>query len=284
MSDKARGPFNGHAANNNTPSDSDSPRNLVIPTVIRDNDQGGRVAYDIYSRMLDDSVIFVSGMVEPNMANTIVAELLHLYYDKIKPKFEAAEEAGKPRESIEEKDRTIKMYINSPGGYVNDGLQIYDAMQLLKSEGVIIETMATGIAMSMGSILLVGGSEGHRHAWPSANIMLHQISGGSQGVQKDMEISQEESKYLNERLKDVYRAHTDLTDEQIEIIFDRDYYMRAEEAKELGIVDNVLYPHNDPRVKEMLERQNRRHMEGEEVVQEVKKTRVLRAQPPAPGT
>lgn len=274
MSKDVRRPFNDQA---------EAPSNIIIPTVIRDNPQGGRVVYDVYSRMLDSNVVFVSGMVEPNMANTIVAQLLHLYYDKIKARLDAAEASGQGIESVPEKERTIKMFINSPGGYVNDGLQIYDAMQLLQSEGVIIETHATGIAMSMGSILLVAGSPGHRHAWPSANIMLHQVSAGTQGTIKDMDISHEESRYINERLKDVYRAHTELTDAQIETIFDRDYFMRAEEARKLGIIDHIKYPHNNPRVKEMLERQNRRHMEGTEVVQEVKKTRVLREAPPAPG-
>ena len=259
-----------------TEQNDNSPSNLVIPTVVTDNDKGGRTAYDIYSSMLDKNCIFVSGQVEPNMANTIVAQLLHLYYDKIKDRLDTAQANGDEIDSVPEKDRTIRMFINSPGGYVNDGLQIYDAMQLLQSEGVIIETHATGIAMSMGSILLVGGSEGHRYAWPSANIMLHMISSGSQGPLKDTDISQEESRYLNERLKDVYRAHTDITDEQLEIIFDRDYFLRAEEAQKLGIIDNIRYPENNPRVKEMLKKQNERHMEGEEIVQKVKQTRVLR--------
>jgi len=283
MSENARRPFNGHAANDSH-DQAQGPEGAVVPTVIRDNDKG-RIAYDVYSRMLDSNIVFVTHQVEPMMANTIVAQMFHLYYDKIKPALDAAtdENGHTDLSKVPEDKRKIKMFINSPGGYVNDGLQIYDAMQLMKSEGVIIETHATGIAMSMGSILLVGGSEGHRYSWPSANIMLHQVSGGAQGTVKDMEISHEESRYLNERLKDVYRAHTDLTDDQLDIIFDRDYYIRGEEAKELGIIDHVKYPTNDPRVKEMLERQNRRHMEGEETVQEVKKTRVLREQPPAPG-
>ncbi len=277
MTDNIRKPFNGHAASNDN-----SPTNMVIPTVIRDHPKGGRVAQDIYSRMMDSNVIFVTYQVEPGMANTIVAQLLHLYYDKIKPVLDAAEESGQGVESVPEKDRTIKMMINSPGGYVNDGLMIYDAMQLLKSEGVIIETNSMGIAMSMGSILLVGGSEGHRNAWPSSNIMLHQLSGGSQGKAMDMDVSNEESQYLNERLKDVYRVHTDLSDEEIDKIFTNDYFMRAEEAKQLGIIDNVQYPENSPKVKEMLERQNRRHMDGEEVVQKVKQMRVRRDNNTAP--
>ncbi len=274
MSDDAKGPFNGRAGNDNSPS------NMIIPNVIRDNAQGQRVIQDIFSRMLDSNVIFVTGQVEPGMATIITAELLHLYYDKMKDKIDAAAKSGKGVEEVPESERTIKMFINSPGGYVNDGLMIYDAMQLLQSEGVIIETHATGIAMSMGSILLIAGSEGHRYAWPSANIMLHQLSGGSQGTMKDMEVSHEEADYLNERLKDTYRVHTKLTDEQIEMIFDRDYFMRPEEARELGIIDSVQYPHNKPQVKEMLEKQNHRHMDGEDVVKEVKKTRVLREVPP----
>ncbi|MCB9990059.1 MAG: ATP-dependent Clp protease proteolytic subunit [Rhodospirillales bacterium] len=274
MSKTVRGPFNDESAN-------DNPSNMVIPTVIRDNDKGGRVAYDVYSRLLDSNVVFVSHQVEPGMANTIVAQLFHLYYDKIKPALDAATDSNGETDlsKVPEKNRTIKMFINSPGGYVNDGLQIYDAMQLLQSEGVVIETHATGIAMSMGSILLVAGSPGHRYAWPSANIMLHQVSAGTQGTIKDMDISHEESKYINERLKDVYRAHTDMDDEAIEKIFDRDYFMRGEEAVKLGVIDKVKYPDNNPRVKEMLERQNKKHMEDPEV----KKTRVLREVPPAPG-
>ena len=112
---------------------------------------------------------------------------------------------------------------------------------------------------------------------------LHQLSGGTQGKATDMSVSNEESQYLNERLKDHYRVHTDLSDEEIEKIFTNDYFMRAEEAKKLGIIDKIQYPENNPKVKEMLERQNRRHMEGEEVVQSVKKMRVRREVPPAPG-
>lgn len=278
MSQSLRKPFNGSA------SDASPPQGAMVPTVIRDNERG-RIAYDVYSRLLDSHIIFVTYQVEPAMANTIVAQMFHLYYDKIKPELDAAtdEKTGITDISkVPEEKRKIQLFINSPGGYVNDGLQIYDAMQLMKSEGVIIETHAIGIAMSMGSILLTGGSDGHRYAWPSANIMLHQLSGGTQGKADDMDISNEESQYLNERLKDHYRVHTGLTDEQIEIIFKNDYFIRAEEAKALGIVDHINYPQNDPKVKEMLERQNRRHMEGEEVVQKVKKTRVLREVPPAP--
>ena len=279
MSEGLRQPFNGRAQDES--AQENSPQNAIVPTVIRDNERG-RIAYDVYSRLLDSNIIFLTHQVEPMMANTVVAQMFHLYYDKIKPALDAARDPATGEtdlSKVPEEKRKIKMFINSPGGYVNDGLQIYDAMQLMKSEGVIIETHATGIAMSMGSILLVAGSDGHRYAWPSANIMLHQLSGGTQGKAIDMNISNEESQYLNERLKDIYRVHTKLTDPQIETIFSHDYFMRAEEARQLGVIDNIQYPHNDPKVKEMLERQNRRHMEGEEVVQKVKKTRVMREVP-----
>jgi len=271
MSRSIREPFNGQ-------SGADSPQNLFVPTIIEEIPGGGRVAYDPFSRLLKSNIVWVRDMVEPNMADVITSQLLHLYYDKIKPRLEAATDE-KTRvldlSKVPEKDRTIRIFINSPGGYIDDGLEIYDCMQLLKSEGVIIETNVLGKAMSMGSVILVGGSEGHRYSWPSSHIMLHQAGGGSQGKFLDADVSHEEFQYINERMKAIYRAHTDLTDPEIEKIFDRDYFMRAEEAKKLGIVDNILYPENDPRVKNMLVNENNRH-------EEFKKTRVRREVPPAP--
>lgn len=264
MSRDLKGPFNGHAG-------VDSPSNLFVPTIIEETGNG-RVAYDPFSRLLRSNIIWVRDQVESNMADIITSQMLHLYYDKIKGKIDAA--GGDPSK-VPEDQRKIRLFINSPGGYIDDGLEIYDCMQLLKSEGVIIETNVLGKAMSMGSVLLVGGSEGHRYAWPSAHIMLHQAGGGSQGKFLDADVSHEEFEYINERMKAIYRAHTGLTDPEIEKIFDRDYFMRAEEAKKLGIIDTILYPENEPRVKQMLQSENNRH-------EEFKKVRVRREVPPAP--
>jgi ATP-dependent Clp protease protease subunit len=267
----------------NDESGNIDPTSAIIPSVVRDNAKGGRVVQDVYSSLLDENVIFIRGVVESNMADTIIASMFHLYYDKMKSTLEAAKSAGTPIEDIPASQRTIKFLINSPGGVIDDGLQIYDMMQLLKSEGVIIETHVTGKAMSMGSILLVAGSDGYRHAWPSANIMLHDASGGSQGKRADMGIRQEEIDYISERMKDIYRTHTDMTEEDLETIFTKgDYFMRAEEAKELGIIDKALYPVNDPVVAEMLKRQNDRHQDGEVEPTKPKRIRVRRDDGPSP--
>lgn len=264
MSENVRKPFNGAA-------DDESPKGVFIPTIIEEGPTG-RISYDPFSRLLKSNIVWVRDMVEPNMADVITSQLLHLYYDKIKPRLEAAAANGDP---VEDKDRTIRLFINSPGGYIDDGLEIYDCMQLLKSEGVIVETHVLGKAMSMGSILLVGGSEGHRYAWPSSNIMLHQAGGGFSGKTRDAKVSMEELEYIDGRMKAIYRAQTDLKDEEIETIFTNDYFMRAEEACKLGIIDHVKYPENDAKVKQMLVDENNRH-------EEFKKTRVRREVPPAP--
>ncbi|PJB70371.1 MAG: hypothetical protein CO093_08350 [Alphaproteobacteria bacterium CG_4_9_14_3_um_filter_47_13] len=252
---------------------------FTIPTVISQTENGNAIGQDVFSRLLSDNIVYITGAnsINATMSDTVVASLFHLYYDKIKP---LLQKAGKISD-VPEEQRTIKMMINSPGGSVSDGLQIYDLMQLLKSDGVIIETHVSGIAMSMGSVLLVGGSEGHRHAWPSASIMLHQASGSSRGTAKDAAIGDHEFQYVNERMKSIYRAHTNMTDKEIDKIFDRDYFIRGEEAKALGIIDDVLYPENLPKVAAEMKKENMRHWTGEKPEGSQK---IMRLRPPSNDT
>ena len=154
----------------------------------------------------------------------------------------------------------MTMLINSPGGSVSDGLQIYDMMQFMKSEGVIIETQAKGIAMSMGSLLLVGGSKGHRYAWPSSQIMLHQVSAGAMGTNENIQTRAQQIDLTNDRLKALYKVHTNMTKSEINKVFtNQDYFMMGEEAANLGIVDHVKYPKNLPDVAKFMKKSNTDH-------------------------
>ena len=188
----------------------------LIPMVV-EKTSGGERAYDIYSRLLKDRIVFVSGEIEDEMANAIVAQLLFLQ----------AEDAKKE----------ISMYINSPGGSVTAGLAILDTMRMVKCP---VATYCVGQAASMGAILLSAGEKGKRHALPNARIMIHQPWGGAQGKASDIEITAKEILRLKEILNGILADASDKTVEEVTKDTDRDHFMSAEEAKKWGIVDKVL--------------------------------------------
>lgn len=187
----------------------------LIPTVIEQSSRGER-AFDIYSRLLRDRIVFVYGPVEDHMAAAVCAQLLFL-------------ESENPK-------KEISMYINSPGGVVTSGLAIYDTMQYIRSP---IATLVMGQACSMGSLLLAAGQKGLRGATPNASVMVHQPSGGFRGPASDIERHAEDMLKTKKRLNDIYVKHTGQPYELIEKTLDRDHFMTAAEAKDFGIIDNV---------------------------------------------
>ena len=188
----------------------------LVPTVIEQTSRGER-AYDIYSRLLKERVIFVTGEVEDNMANLIVAQLLFL----------EAENASKD----------IFLYINSPGGSVTAGLAIYDTMQFIKPD---VQTICLRQACSMGSFLLAGGQKGKRFALPNSSILIHQPLGGFRGQASDIQIHAREIQKTKDRLNNLLSFHTGKPLEQIQLDTDRDNFMTAQEAKEYGLIDEVI--------------------------------------------
>ncbi|MCI0181800.1 ATP-dependent Clp protease proteolytic subunit [Acidibacillus sp. S0AB] len=188
----------------------------VIPTVIEQTSRGER-AYDLYSRLLKDRIIFLGSEIDDDVANAIVAQLLFL----------ASEDA--------EKD--IFLYINSPGGSVSAGLAIYDTMNLIKPD---VATICVGLAASMGAILLVGGAKGKRSALPNSEIMIHQPLGGQRGQASDIKIAADHILRTRDRLNRILADHSGQPLEQIDKDTDRDFFMSAQEAKEYGIIDQVL--------------------------------------------
>lgn len=197
------------------PNPIDTVMNLV-PMVVEQTNRGER-AYDIFSRLLKERIIFITGPIEDGMASLVCAQLLFL-------------EADNPK-------KEIAMYINSPGGVVTSGLAIYDTMQFIKPP---ISTLCTGQAMSMGSFLLAAGEADMRLALPNANIMVHQPSGGYQGQATDILIHAEFTQKLKRRLNEIYVKHTGNDYETIERALERDNFMSAEEAKEFGLIDKVV--------------------------------------------
>jgi ATP-dependent Clp protease, protease subunit len=188
----------------------------LVPMVVEQTSRGER-AYDIYSRLLKDRVVFAVGPVEDYMANVIVAQLLFL--------------------ESENPDRDIALYINSPGGHVTAGLAIYDTMQFVKCD---VTTICIGQAASMGAVLLAGGAAGKRHALPHSRIMIHQPSGGMQGQSSDMEIHAREILYTRDRLNHILAKHTGQSVEKIKHDTDRDNFMKSEDAVAYGLIDSVL--------------------------------------------
>jgi ATP-dependent Clp protease protease subunit len=188
----------------------------LIPTVIEQSGRGER-AYDIYSRLLKERIIFLVGPVDDHTANLIVAQLLFL--------------------ESENPDKDISLYINSPGGSVYAGMAIYDTMQFIQPQ---VSTLCTGMAASMGAFLLTAGAPGKRFALPNARIMIHQPSGGSQGTAADIEIQAREVLFLRERLNRIMAERSGQTLEQIHRDSDRDNYMSAEQARAYGLIDQVL--------------------------------------------
>ena len=187
----------------------------MVPMVVEQSARGER-AYDIYSRLLKDRIIFLVGPVEDHMANLVVAQLLFL-------------ESEKP-------DKDIRLYINSPGGSVSAGMSIYDTMQFIRPD---VSTLCVGQAASMGAFLLAAGAQGKRYALPNSRMMLHQPSGGSRGVAADIEIQAQEILLMRERLNLLISEHTGKPIETIEKDTDRDFWMSPDQAAEYGLVDTV---------------------------------------------
>ena len=188
----------------------------LIPMVVETTGRGER-AYDIYSRLLKDRVIFLVGPIEDHMANLVVAQLLFL--------------------ESENSNKDIHLYINSPGGVVNAGLAIYDTIQFVKPD---VSTVCIGQAASMGALVLAGGANGKRHALPHARIMIHQPMGGFQGQASDIDIQAREILRLRERLNKIMVQHTGKSLKTIARDTDRDYFMESEEAMKYGIIDSVI--------------------------------------------
>jgi ATP-dependent Clp protease protease subunit len=190
----------------------------LIPTVIEKSHDGER-AYDIYSRLLKDRIIFLSGPIVDSVANSVIAQLLFL-------------ESQDPK-------KDIKLYINSPGGVVTAGLAIYDTMQYVKPD---VSTICIGLAASMGATLLVAGAKGKRFALPNSEILLHQVMGGAEGQAVDVEISARQIIKLKNKLNQILAKHTGQDLKKVERDTDRDFYLTSEEAKAYGIIDQIIKP------------------------------------------
>lgn len=190
--------------------------NALVPMVVEQTSRGER-AFDIYSRLLQERIIFLTGPVYDQVSAVVSAQLLYL--ESVNP------------------SKEISFYINSPGGVVSAGLAIYDTMQYIRCP---VSTVCIGQAASMGSLLLAGGEKGRRFALPNARVMVHQPSGGAQGQASDIEIQAQEILTIRQRLNEIYKEHTGRTLEEIEQKLERDSYMSAEEAQAFGIVDEVV--------------------------------------------
>lgn len=188
----------------------------LIPTVLEKSQYGER-AYDIYSRLLKERIIFLGGPVNDDVANVIVAQLIFLAHEDAK--------------------KDIRLYINSPGGSVTAGLAIYDTMQFIAPD---VSTICVGMAASMGAVLLAGGAAGKRLILPNAEVMIHQVMGGAEGQATDIEISARHILRMKERLNQILVKHSGQTLKKVEKDTDRDYYMTAEEAKEYRLIDEIV--------------------------------------------
>src|SRR6058998_174370 len=191
----------------------------LIPMVIEQSARGER-SFDIYPRLLNERIVFVGTPVDDQVANLVVAQLLHL--------------------ESEDPDKDISLYINSPGGSVYAGLAIYDTMQFIKPD---VSTICVGIAMSMGALLLAGGAEGKRMALPNAKILIHQVSSTFQGQATDIEIHAKEIIDVRRRLDEIIAKHAHKDLDQVRQDTERDYFMSSEEAKDYGIIDRVISEH-----------------------------------------
>jgi ATP-dependent Clp protease protease subunit len=188
----------------------------VIPMVVEQTSRGER-AFDIYSRLLADRIVFLGTPIDDEIANLLIAQLLHLESD--------------------DPDADVFLYINSPGGSVYAGLAIYDTMEFIKPD---VQTICVGIAMSMGSLLLAGGANGKRMALPNARILLHQLSGGFEGQGTDIEIQAREVIGLKRRLEEIYARHTGKTIDEVSHDMERDFFMGPAEARDYGVIDTVI--------------------------------------------
>lgn len=190
----------------------------LIPMVVEKSQMGER-AYDIYSRLLKERIIFLGDPIDDNLANTVIAQLLFL--------------------DSQDQKKDIKLYVNTPGGLVTSGMAIYDTMQYVKSE---VATICVGIAASMGAVLLAAGTRGKRFILPNAEVMIHQIMGGAEGQATDIKIRAEHILKLRDRINKILAKHTAQDLGKIEKDTDRDYFMTAEEAVKYGIADKIIKP------------------------------------------
>ncbi len=190
---------------------------MLVPMVVEQSDRGER-AYDIYSRLLKDRIIFIGDAINDVVANLVIAQLLFLQQ--------------------EDADRDVHIYVNSPGGVVTAGLAIYDTMQFIKPD---ISTYCMGQATSMGAVLLAAGTKGKRHGLPNSRVMIHQPWGGAQGQAVDIGIQAKEILKMRDRINDILAKHTGQDLKKIKKDTDRDYFMTAEEAHEYGIIDEVIF-------------------------------------------
>jgi ATP-dependent Clp protease protease subunit len=197
-------------------SQLDRTINQVVPMVIEQTNRGER-AYDIFSLLLKERIVFLGTGIDDQIANLIIAQLLFL--------------------AREDPDKDITMYINSPGGYVNAGLAIYDTMQLIQPD---VSTTCVGMAASMGAVLLCGGAKNKRYSLPNSTIMIHQAAGGFEGTAANIEIRAREILRLQQRIKEILAYHTGQDMERIAKDMDRDFFMSAETAKEYGLVDDII--------------------------------------------
>ena len=197
----------------------------LVPMVVEQTSRGER-AFDIYSRLLNERIVFLGTPVDDQIANLIVAQLLHL--------------------ESEDPDKDISIYINSPGGSVYAGLAIYDTMQFIKPD---VQTICVGIAMSMGALLLAGGAAGKRMALPNAKILIHQVSSGFQGQATDIEIHAKDLLKTRERVNQILSKHTSQPIDKIAKDTDRDYILEAEDAKKYGLVDAIYHRRDDMSLK-----------------------------------
>ena len=191
----------------------------LVPMVVEQTSRGER-AFDIYSRLLNERIIFLGTPIDDTIANLVVAQLLHL--------------------ESEDPDKDISIYVNCPGGSIYSGLAIYDTMQFIKPE---IQTICVGIAMSMGSLLLTGGAKGKRFSLPNSRILIHQPSAGFEGQSTDIEIHAREILNIRRRIDEIISQHTGQSLEKVRSDTERDYFMSSEEAKEYGIIDRVISQH-----------------------------------------
>jgi ATP-dependent Clp protease protease subunit len=192
----------------------------LVPVVVQQDSRGER-SFDIYSRLLRERVVFLGTEIDDQVANLVVAQLLHL--------------------EAEDPEKDIQLYINSPGGVVYAGLAIYDTMQFIKPD---VATTCCGIAMSAGSLILAGGTPGKRAALPNSRILVHQPSGGYQGQASDIQIHAEEALALRRRMEEIYAHHTGRSVEEISDALERDRYFTPEQAREYGLVDRVMASRN----------------------------------------
>lgn len=191
----------------------------LVPMVVEQSPRGER-SFDIYSRLLNERIVFIGSAIDDDVANLVVAQLLHLESD--------------------DPDKDISVYINSPGGGVYAGLAMYDTMRFIKPD---VQTICFGIAMSMGSLLLMAGTPGKRMALPNSRILIHQPSGGFQGQASDIEIHARETLQLREHVEQLYAEHTGQSKERVREDMERDRFFTAEQAREYGLIDRVITSH-----------------------------------------